>query len=137
MIIGTTKELKNHEYRVGLTPDNAAAFIIRGHKVYVETHAGEGAGFSDEAYRNAGCIVVDTSAEVFAERRETSVQELLNELKKNPVDIELYLGCEVLYFEELWRVESLKDFAIRGTEYILSVQILFPICRMKISIYLR
>lgn len=60
-----------------------------------------------------------SSAEVFAERRETSVQELLNELKKNPVDIELYLGCEVLYFEELWRVESLKDFAIRGTEYIL------------------
>lgn len=60
-----------------------------------------------------------SSAEVFAERRETSKQELLLELKKNPVDIELYLGCEVLYFEELWRIEGLKDFSIRGTEYIL------------------
>ncbi len=60
-----------------------------------------------------------SSAEVFSEIRETSVQELLNELKKNPVDIELYLGCEVLYFEELWRVESLKEFCIKGTEYIL------------------
>lgn len=60
-----------------------------------------------------------SSAEIFAERRETSKEELLLELKKEPVDIELYLGCEVLYFEELWRVESLKDFSIRGTEYIL------------------
>ena len=60
-----------------------------------------------------------SSAEVFAERRETSKQELLLELQKNPVDIELYLGCEVLYFEELWRIESLKDFSIKGTEYIL------------------
>ena len=60
-----------------------------------------------------------SSAEIFAERRETSKQELLLELKKNPVDIELYLGCEVLYFEELWRIERLKDFSIQGTEYIL------------------
>ena len=60
-----------------------------------------------------------SSAEVFAERREASMQELLLELKKKPVDIELYLGCEVLYFEELWRIEGLKDFSIKGTEYIL------------------
>ena len=60
-----------------------------------------------------------SSAEIFAESRETSKQELLLELKKNPVDIELYLGCEVLYFEELWRIERLKDFSIMGTEYIL------------------
>lgn len=60
-----------------------------------------------------------SSAEVFSERRESSKQELLLELKKNPVDIELYLGCEVLYFEELWRIEKLKDFSIQGTEYIL------------------
>ncbi len=60
-----------------------------------------------------------SSVETFAERREDSLQELLLELKKNPVDIELYLGCEVLYFEELWRIEQLKEFCIKGTEYIL------------------
>ena len=66
MIVGTTKELKNHEYRVGLTPDNVSAYVAKGHTVYVETRAGEGCGFSDEDYRNAGGIVVDTAAEVYA-----------------------------------------------------------------------
>lgn len=66
MIIGTTKELKNHEYRVGLTPDNAAVFVAKGHPVFVETQAGEGAGFTDDDYRNAGATVLDTAAEVYA-----------------------------------------------------------------------
>ena len=48
MIIGTTKELKNREYRVELTPDNIAAFTSKGHTVYVEALAGEGAGFISE-----------------------------------------------------------------------------------------
>ena len=67
MKIGTTKELKNHEYRVGLTPDNVMAFTAKGHTVYVETHAGEGAGFSDEEYKNAGAIIVNTPNEVFGQ----------------------------------------------------------------------
>lgn len=66
MVIGTTKELKNHEYRVGLTPDNVAYFASKGHTVYVETHAGEGAGFSDAEYKEAGAVILDTPAEVFA-----------------------------------------------------------------------
>ncbi len=66
MIIGTTKELKNHEYRVGLTPDNVSDYVAKGHTVYVETHAGEGANFSDDEYAAAGAIIVDTPAEVFA-----------------------------------------------------------------------
>ena len=66
MIIGTTKELKNHEYRVGLTPDNVSDYVAKGHTVYVETHAGEGANFSDEEYAAAGAIIADTPAEVFA-----------------------------------------------------------------------
>ena len=67
MIIGTTKELKNHEYRVGLTPDNVSAYVADGHTVYVETHAGEGAGFTDEMYKEAGAVILDTPAEVFAQ----------------------------------------------------------------------
>lgn len=66
MIIGTTKELKNHEYRVGLTPDNVSDYVAKGHTVYVETHAGEGANFSDDEYAAAGAVIVDTPAEVFA-----------------------------------------------------------------------
>ncbi|MBQ7972087.1 MAG: alanine dehydrogenase [Lachnospiraceae bacterium] len=66
MIIGTTKELKNHEHRVGLTPDNVSAYIADGHTVYVETRAGEGAGFTDDMYVAAGAVILDTPAEVFA-----------------------------------------------------------------------
>lgn len=65
MIIGTTKELKNHEYRVGLTPDNVAAFVAKGHTVLVETHAGEGAGFSDAEYLAAGATMMADAKTVF------------------------------------------------------------------------
>lgn len=66
MKIGTTKELKNHEYRVGITPDNAAAFVADGHSVYVETGAGAGVGFTDEMYKEAGAEILNTPAEVFS-----------------------------------------------------------------------
>ena len=66
MIIGTTKELKNHEYRVGITPDNVLGFVADGHTVLVETGAGVGAGFPDEQYAQAGAVIVGTPAEVFA-----------------------------------------------------------------------
>lgn len=66
MRIGTTKELKNHEYRVGITPDNVLSLINHGHEVFVETHAGEGASFSDEEYAANGATILATAAEVFA-----------------------------------------------------------------------
>ena len=65
MIIGTTKELKNHEYRVGLTPDNVAAYVAAGHTVLFETGAGLGAGFEDKAYEEAGAQIKATAAEVY------------------------------------------------------------------------
>ncbi len=65
MIIGTTRELKNHEYRVGLTPDNVSAYVAKGHTVYVETNAGAGAGFPDEEYIAAGATILATPKEVF------------------------------------------------------------------------
>ncbi len=66
MIIGTTKELKNHEYRVGLTPDNVAAYVAKGNTVFVETGAGLGAGFEDSQYEAAGAVIAQTAAEVYA-----------------------------------------------------------------------
>ena len=65
MIIGTTKELKNHEYRVGLTPDNVQDYVAHGHTVYVETGAGAGAGFTDAEYSQAGAIIAETPREIF------------------------------------------------------------------------
>ena len=65
MIIGLTKELKNHEYRVGMTPDNVQDYVAHGHTVYVETGAGEGAGFADTEYLQAGAVIVKTPRQVF------------------------------------------------------------------------
>lgn len=65
MIVGTTKELKNHEYRVGLTPDNVSAYVRFGHTVYVEKGAGLGAGFSDEMYVQAGAKILKSAKQVY------------------------------------------------------------------------
>ena len=51
MIIGTPKELKNNEFRVGLTPDNVKAYLNAGHQVFVEKDAGLGSGFTTEEYK--------------------------------------------------------------------------------------
>jgi alanine dehydrogenase len=66
MLIGCPKEIKTREYRVGITPAAARQAVANGHKVIVETGAGAGAGFADEAYRAAGAEIVGTAGEVFA-----------------------------------------------------------------------
>lgn len=66
MLIGCPKEIKNQEYRVGITPSAAMEAISRGHQVMIETGAGAGAGFPDDAYVSAGASIVDTAAEIFA-----------------------------------------------------------------------
>lgn len=54
MKVGCVKEIKKHEYRVGLTPDNVAAYVAQGNEVMMEKGAGEGSGFSDADYKSAG-----------------------------------------------------------------------------------
>ncbi len=66
MRIGVPKEIKVHEYRVGLSPDSVREFVAHGHQVVVETGAGAGIGRDDEAYRTAGAAIAATAAEVFA-----------------------------------------------------------------------
>ncbi len=58
MTIGIPKEVKTDEYRVGATPFNVAALVDEGHRVVVQSGAGEGSGFSDALYRDAGAEVV-------------------------------------------------------------------------------
>ena len=60
-----------------------------------------------------------SSAENFREMQEKALKELIKELKEDSIDIDLYLGCEVFFFDELWRIENLRDFCIKGTDYIL------------------
>ena len=67
MIIGVPKEIKNHEYRVGLTPAAANEFVQHGHTVLVETQAGAGIGFTDEDYTLAGAAIIDSAEAIFAE----------------------------------------------------------------------
>jgi alanine dehydrogenase len=66
MRVGVPKEIKNHEYRVGLTPSSVAELIAAGHEVVVETQAGTGIDFSDEDYVGVGARIAGTAAETFA-----------------------------------------------------------------------
>ena len=66
MIIGVPKEIKIQEYRVGLTPEGVDALSRQGHTVYIETNAGAGSGFSDDAYIAVGAQILPTAAEVYA-----------------------------------------------------------------------
>ncbi len=66
MLVGVPSEIKNHEYRVGLTPNGAAALVRNGHQVLVETKAGAGVGFDDAMYLKAGAKIAKNADEVFA-----------------------------------------------------------------------
>jgi alanine dehydrogenase len=65
MKIGLPKEIKDNEYRVGLTPAGVNALVNAGHEVYVQKSAGEGSGFSDEQYTKAGGKLVESADEVW------------------------------------------------------------------------
>ncbi|MEO6092418.1 MAG: alanine dehydrogenase [Novosphingobium sp.] len=66
MRVGTVREIKNHEYRVGLTPESVHELVAHGHEVWVESGAGLGIGASDADYRDAGGVVQADAARVFA-----------------------------------------------------------------------
>jgi alanine dehydrogenase len=66
MLIGVPKEIKNHEYRIGMVPASVLELTSRGHKVVVEANGGAGIGFSDADYQAAGATIAATAAEIFA-----------------------------------------------------------------------
>ena len=67
MRIGSPKEIKNHEYRVGLTPESAKELVMQGHEVWIETQAGAGIDANDDQYVAAGAKIVDGPDPIFAE----------------------------------------------------------------------
>ena len=92
MRIGVPKEIKTHEYRVGLTPGGVRELCIHGHQVTVERNAASGIGISDDAYRVAGAVVADSAAEVFA------TADLIIKVKEpQPVEIAMLRQGQVLF----------------------------------------
>jgi alanine dehydrogenase len=82
MRIGTVREIKTLEFRVGLTPEGVRDLVHRGHTVFVESGAGAGIGLPDDAWREAGAAVLPDAAGVFAE------SELIVKVKEpQPVEI--------------------------------------------------
>ncbi|MCA1557612.1 MAG: alanine dehydrogenase, partial [Acidobacteria bacterium] len=65
MIVGLPKEIKDNEYRVGLTPAGVRALTDAGHRLVVERSAGEGSGFNDDLYERAGAQMLETADEMW------------------------------------------------------------------------
>ena len=66
MKVGVPKEVKNHEYRVAITPSGVHELVTHGHEVYIETTAGEGSSIPDDEYKAAGATVLGSADEVWA-----------------------------------------------------------------------
>jgi alanine dehydrogenase len=92
MIIGLVKEIKQEEYRVGLTPLSAKEYITRGHKVFVESGAGLGSGFSDSDYKKAGCQIQSDRKKLFDD------SEMIIKVKEPlPLEYGLFHKGQILY----------------------------------------
>lgn len=76
MIVGIPKEIKNNEFRVGLTPSGANTFVRDGHTVYLQKGAGIGSGFSDDLYTNVGAKILNSIEEIY------SLSELIIKVKE-------------------------------------------------------
>ncbi|HTG86078.1 MAG TPA: hypothetical protein VL907_03555, partial [Pyrinomonadaceae bacterium] len=66
MIVGLPKEIKDNEYRVGLTPAGVRALKDAGHEIIVERDAGSGSGFENSLYERAGATIIDSADDVWA-----------------------------------------------------------------------
>src|SRR6516162_4177808 len=75
MLIGVPKEVKTHEYRVGMVPGSVREAVHHGHQVLVEAGAGAGIGFDDAAYERAGARIAKSAEEVFTAEMIVKVKE--------------------------------------------------------------
>lgn len=92
MLIGTPKEIKVHEYRVGLTPAGVKELKAHGHQVMVQAGAGSGIGITDEVFRAAGAEIVSSAEEIFARA------EMVIKVKEpQPVECKLLRENQLLF----------------------------------------
>jgi len=67
MVIGVPQEIKDHEFRVALTPNGAKELCGRGHRVLIQQGAGRGSGFDDQAYQQSGAQIISSAQQVFGD----------------------------------------------------------------------
>ena len=102
MRIGCVKEIKNNEFRVGLTPDNVRAYVAAGHEVYVEKGAGAGAGFGDDEYIRAGATLLDGAAEVWR------ISEMMVKVKLEMLKLLMTLDQFLLFSGMMMQTKNLN-----------------------------
>jgi alanine dehydrogenase len=92
MLVGVPKEIKNHEYRIGLTPAGVRELVDRGHQVMIQKDGGEAIGLSNEMYEQAGAEIVEQSKEIF-DRAEMIVKVK----EPQPNECEMLTGEKILF----------------------------------------
>jgi alanine dehydrogenase len=105
VILGVPKEVKTHEYRVGLTPTSVREVVAHGHQVVVETAAGSGIGAADGAYQKAGARIGDpwAEAELIVKVKEPQRQERAKIQERHVVFTYLHLAADPPQAEELMK----------------------------------
>jgi len=117
MILGTVKEIKAHEYRVGLTPANVKDYVGRGHRVLVQKGAGLGSGYADDEYKAAGAVIEKDAAAVYGEA------EMIVKVKEPVVgDLELLRKDQILFTylhlaADLDLTEALLEKGVKAVAY--------------------
>jgi alanine dehydrogenase len=95
MNVGLVKEIKNHEYRVGLTPRCVQTYVSRGHRVFVEQGAGLGSNFTDDEYRIAGAEIIPDAATIW------NTSEMIVKVKEPIASEYQYLREDLILFTYL------------------------------------
>lgn len=117
MRVGCVKEIKNNEFRVGMTPDNVVSYVNAGHEVYVERDLGTGSGFSTEEYVAAGAKVLETAKEVW------DISEMMIKVKEPLEEEYKYFHKDLILYTYLHlaadkpQMEALMEAGVKGVAY--------------------
>lgn len=117
MIVGCVKEIKNNEFRVGLTPDNVKNYINAGHEVLIQKGAGEGSGFSDYEYIEAGAELVEDAKDVW-----NRVEMMVKVKEPLPEEYPLFHDGLILYTylhlaADQEQMDALLNGKVKGVAY--------------------
>jgi alanine dehydrogenase len=117
MRVGCVKEIKNNEFRVGMTPDNVASYVAAGHEVWIEKDAGIGSGFATEEYEAAGASIKEYAKEIW-----DGVDMLIKVKEPLPEEYDLFHEGLILYTylhiaADKPQMEALLKSKVKGVAY--------------------
>lgn len=117
MRVGSVKEIKNNEFRVGLTPDNVKSYVNAGHEVYIEKDAGVGSSFATSEYEAAGAKICDTAKEVW-----DTVDMMVKVKEPLPEEYPLFKEDLILYTylhiaADRPQMDALLQYKVKGVAY--------------------